>query len=95
MYLLITVKGRMDCTQISQKLGISEDDARQATDQLVALGGIIEYTSTLYEALHPRFAAVNMYRRYCLRRDMAFGRNKEIDNLGAALEPPYDAARTK
>lgn len=85
----------MDCVQISQKLGITEDVARQATDQLVALGGIIEYTSTLYEALHPRFAAVNMYRRYCQRLGVAFGRNKEIDNLGAALEPPYDAARTK
>lgn len=95
MYLLITVKGRMDCTQISQRLSISEDDAHQATDQLVALGGIIEYTNILYEALHPRFAAVNMYRRYCQRRGVAFGRNREIDNLGAALESSYDAARTK
>lgn len=85
----------MDCAQISQGLGISEGDAQQATDQLVALGGIIEYTNTLYEALHPRFAVVNMYRRYCQRQGVAFGRNREIDNLGAALEPPYDAARTK
>lgn len=94
VYLLITTDGRMDIVQISEKLGISQDEAHQAAAQLVALGGIIEYTDILYEALHPRFAAVNMYRRYCERRGVDFGRNKDIDNLGAALEQPYDTART-
>lgn len=95
VFILITVNGRMDDIQISETLKISRDDARHTAAQLVALGGIIEYTDTLYEALHPRFAAVNMYRRYCQRQNVIFGRNKEIDNLGAALEAPYDAARTK
>ena len=48
-----------------------------------------------FEALHPRFAAVNMYRRRCERMGVRPGRNRAVDGIGAALERPYDDARTK
>lgn len=95
VYLLVVDSGRMDAAHIAAALDISEGMARQAASSLVLLGGFIEYTDTLYESMHPRFSVVNMYRRHCERSGIPFGRNKDIDNLGAALEPSYDAARTK
>ena len=48
-----------------------------------------------FEAMHPRFTAVNMYRRMCEREKIAFKRNKIVDNIGVILERSYDYARTK
>jgi hypothetical protein len=45
--------------------------------------------------MHPRFTAVNMYRRLCKREGIEFKRNKIVDNIGVILEKPYDDARTK
>jgi hypothetical protein len=45
--------------------------------------------------MHPRFTAVNMYRKMCEREHIEFKRNKIVDNIGVVLEQPYDDARTK
>ena len=50
---------------------------------------------TEYEAMHPRFTAVNMYRRMCERENIDFKKNFVVDNIGIALEDVYDDARTK
>ena len=50
---------------------------------------------TEYEAMHPRFTAVNMYRRMCERENIDFKKNSVVDNIGIALEEPYDDVRTK
>ena len=48
-----------------------------------------------FEAMHPRFTAVNMYRKMCTREEIEFKKNLTVDNIGVVLEKPYDDARTK
>lgn len=95
VFLLVTCHGRMDSKSISEKLNISEDDASYTATQLIELGAFIRYTETEYEAMHPRFTAVNMYRKYCERTNIEFKKNNVVDNIGILLEKPYDDARTK
>lgn len=94
-YLLVTCSGKMSSKLIAERLDISESDAHDAAKALVDLGAFIEMTETEFEAMHPRFTAVNMFRRMCERQNRPFGRNRVIDAIGAALEQPYDSARTK
>ena len=95
IYLLITCRGKMSPQEISEKLNISVDDALKHLKELMTLGALIDITETEFEAMHPRFTAVNMYRRFCERENIEFKRNKIVDNLGVILEKPYDDARTK
>ena len=95
VYLLITCYGKMSVEQIAEKLKISLDDAENSAKELMTLGAFIDISETEYEAMHPRFTAVNMYRRMCERENIEFGRNKIVDNIGVILEKPYDDARTK
>ena len=95
LFLLIVTEGKMTAQKIGDKLGISTDDASSLGKELVELGGFIEITENEFEAMHPRFTAVNMYRRFCERNNIEFKRNKIVDNIGVVLEKPYDDARTK
>lgn len=95
VFLLITTDGAKTPDQISQILGISKSESLQAVKSLEDLGALISLPDARFEAMHPRFTAVNMYRRSCARRGIEFGRNKIVDSIGAALEARYDAARTK
>ena len=95
LYLLVTTGGRMDVPSMAAGMAVAVEEARRTADSLVALGAFIEYNATQYEAMHPRFTAVNMYRRSCERRGVPFGRNKAVDNIGVVLEQPYEDARTK
>ena len=58
-------------------------------------GALIDFSETEFEAMHPRFTAVNMYRRMCEREGIEFKRNKIVDSIGVILEKPYDDVRTK
>ena len=95
VFLLVTVNGKMTPKHISDLLKISEEDALKTSKELMALGAFIDITSTEFEAMHPRFTAVNMYRRFCERENIEFKRNKIVDGIGVILEKPYDDARTK
>lgn len=95
VFLLINLQGKMSADTIASKLEISSQSALEVCQQLVKLGGFIEMSATEFEAMHPRFTAVNMYRRMCLREDIKFGRNKIIDGIGTVLERHYDDVRTK
>ena len=95
LYLAITTQGRMDCPAMAESLSISADEACAAAESLVNLGALIEYNDTEYEAMHPRFTMVNMYRRASGARGVPTGRNQNVDNAGAALEEPYYAARER
>ena len=95
VFLLITLKGKMAVNQIAKSLDISNDDALEISQKLVELGGFIDMPETEFEAMHPRFTAVNMYRRMCEREKIDFKKNTIVDNLGVVLEEPYDDARTK
>ena len=95
IFLQIIMNGRMTSKEIAEKLGITENMANENSNQLIQLGGLIDYTETEFEALHPRFASVNMYRRMCERENLEFKKNNLVDNIGIALENSYDDVRTK
>lgn len=95
VYLLITCYGKMNPSQIATKLNISDQLALQTSKELMELGAFIDISKTEFEAMHPRFTAVNMYRRLCERENLEFKRNKIVDSIGVLLEKPYEDARTK
>ncbi len=95
VFLLVTLSGKMSVNQISESLEISVDDALEISQKLIELGGFIDMPETEFEAMHPRFTAVNMYRKMCEREDIDFKKNSIVDNIGIALEDPYDDVRTK
>ena len=95
IFLHIVIHGKMNTTQISKELDISLDDAINNSKKLVELGGFIDMPNDEFEAMHPRFTAVNMYRKMCEREQKEFKKNLDIDNIAVALEVSYDDARTK
>ena len=95
VFLLVTLGGKMPASQISKSLEISVEDVLEISQKLVELGGFIDMPETEFEAMHPRFTAVNMYRKMCERENIDFKKNSVVDNIGIALEEPYDDARTK
>jgi hypothetical protein len=95
VFLLVTCYGKMSSEIIAKKLKISTDEAKKASKDLMTLGAFIDITPIEFEAMHPRFTAVNMYRKMCERENIEFKRNKIVDNIGVILEKPYDDARTK
>ncbi len=95
IFLLIVTEGKMTAKKISNKLRISIDESYLIGKQLIELGSLIEISENEFEAMHPRFTAVNMYRKMCEREKVEFKRNVTVDNIGIVLERPYDDARTK
>jgi len=95
VFLLVTLEGKMPASQISKSLEISIEDALETSQKLVDLGGFIDMPETEFEAMHPRFTAVNMYRKMCERENIDFKKNSIVDNIGIALEESYDDVRTK
>ena len=95
VFLLVTLKGKMEVDKITKSLDIAIDDALRISQKLIDLGGFIDMSETEFEAMHPRFTTVNMYRKMCERENIDFKKNTVVDNLGVVLEEPYDDARTK
>ena len=95
IFLLVTCHGKMSAQVIAEKLKIPLHQASKVANELIGLGAFIDITETEYEAMHPRFTAVNMYRKYCQKENIEFKRNKIVDNIGVILERSYDDARTK
>ena len=95
VFLLVVLGGKMSVSQIAKLSNITVDEARETSQKLVELGGFIDMPETEYEAMHPRFTAVNMYRRMCERENIDFKKNTVVDNIGIVLEEPYDDVRTK
>jgi len=94
VFLLIVDEGKMDATEIASKLKIPVEEALSIAKTLIDLGGMIDLSATEFETMHPRFTAVNMYRRMCTRENIEFKKNTIVDNIGIALEKPYEDART-
>jgi hypothetical protein len=95
IFLLVVTKGKMTAEQISENMKIPFQDALEASKNLIDLGGFIDMPDNEFEAMHPRFTAVNMYRKMCERERIEFKKNLTVDNIGVSLEKPYDDARTK
>ena len=60
IFLLVTWYGKMSAIQIAEKLKISSTTAEKTATDLMILGGFIDISETEFEAMHPRFTAVNM-----------------------------------
>ena len=95
IFLLIVTRGKMSAKQISENLKISLSDASDNSKNLMDIGAFIDMPNDEFEAMHPRFTAVNMYRKMCEREKIEFKKNLTVDNIGISLEKPYDDARTK
>ena len=95
IFLLVVVYGKMNAENIAKQLEISTDEALDNSKKLMKLGGFIDMPENEFEAMHPRFTAVNMYRKMCEREQIEFKKNLKVDNIGVVLEKPYDDARTK
>ena len=95
IFLLVVTHGKMSAENISKQLEISTDEALDNSKRLMELGGFIDMPENEFEAMHPRFTAVNMYRKMCERVQIEFKKNLKVDNIGVVLEKPYDDARTK
>ena len=95
IFLLVVTKGKMSAKQISEKLQISHDKALNDSKNLMGLGAFIDMPNDEFESMHPRFTAVNMYRKMCEREKIEFKKNITVDNIGVVLEKPYDDAWTK
>ena len=95
IFLFITTEGKKSIQQLSDKFNLSESEALEIANSLISLGSLIDLSKTEFEAMHPRFTSVNMYRRMCEREKIEFKRNKVVDSIGVILEKPYDNARTK
>ena len=85
----------MNASKLSSDLNITLNEAISNSRKLVDLGGFIDMPNDEFETMHPRFTAVNMYRRMCEREQITFKKNLKVDNIGVVLERSYDAARTK
>ena len=85
----------MSAKQISENLKISSSDELDNSKNLMDLGAFIDMPNDEFEAMHPRFTAVNMYRKMCEREKIEFKKNLTVDNIGVYLEKSYDDARTK
>ena len=95
IFLLIVVHGKMNAENIAKQLEISADEALANSKKLMELGAFIDMPDNEFEAMHPRFTAVNMYRKMCESEQIEFKKNLKVDNIGVVLEKPYDDARTK
>ena len=85
----------MSAKHISENLKISLSDASDNSKNLMDLGAFIDMPNDEFEAMHPRFTAVNMYRKMCEREKIEFKKNLTVDNIGVSLEKVYDDARAK
>jgi hypothetical protein len=70
-------------------------EGKMTAKHLMEFGAFIDVLNNEFEAMHPRFTAVNMYRKMCEREKIEFKKNLTVDNIGVSLEKPYDDARTK
>ena len=95
IFLLVTCNGKMTPEKIVKHLHIDIDQATKISQDLINLGAFIDLPNSEFEAMHPRFTAVNMYRRMCETNNIEFKRNKIVDGIGVILEKSYDDARTK
>ena len=95
IFLLVVTRGKMSAKQISENLKISLSNASDNSKNLMDLGAFIDMPNDEFEAMHPRFTAVNMYRKMCEREKIEFKKNLTVDNIAVLLEKPYDDARTQ
>jgi len=93
VFLRIIRNGKLTLENISEMLGEDLDSTLGVVNSIIEKGMIIEYRNNVYECLHPRFALVNRYKYICQKKNVAFKKNPQIDNIGIILQGNFDSAR--
>jgi sugar-specific transcriptional regulator TrmB len=86
IFLALIKEGKTSSTNFKKQF--APDTKRMIINckKLEQKGMIIEIKENEFQALHPRFAIVNRYRRLCGEKNILFKKNIKIDNLGIMLE---------
>ena len=93
VFLRIITNGKLRLEHISEMLGKDLDSTLSIVNSVIDKGMIIDYSNNIYECLHPRFALVNRYKYICQKKNVAFKKNPQIDNIGIMLQHYFDRAR--
>jgi len=64
----------------------SKNEIVEVSKELEKKGMVIEISTGVYRALHPRFAVVNRYRKIGESNKTPFKKNLKIDNLAIMIE---------
>ena len=93
VFLRIITNGKLRLEHISEMLSKDLDSTLSIVNSVIDKGMIIDYSNNVYECLHPRFALVNRYKYICQKKNVAFKKNLQIDNIGIMLQHYFDSAR--
>jgi len=86
IFLALIKEGKTSSVNFKNHFFSSAEKMIENCKKLEQKGMIIEIKENEFQALHPRFAIVNRYRRLCEEKNIQFKKNLKIDNIGIMLE---------
>ena len=90
IFLVLIKEEKTSSTNFIKHFDCSKEKMIENCKKLEQKGMIIEINENEFQALHPRFAIVNRYRRLCAEKNIQFKKNIKIDNIGIMLENYQD-----
>jgi sugar-specific transcriptional regulator TrmB len=90
IFLALIKEEKTSSTNFIRHFGCNVEKMIENCKKLEQKGMIIELNENEFQALHPRFAIVNRYRRLCAEKNLQFKKNIKIDNIGIMLENYQD-----
>ena len=90
IFLALIKEEKTSSTNFIRHFGWNVEKMIENCKKLEQKGMIIELNENEFQALHPRFAIVNRYRRLCAEKNIQFKKNIKIDNIGIMLENYQD-----
>lgn len=86
IFLALMKSEKTTSPEFKKYINFSPEIIIENARKLEQKGMIIEINKNEFQALHPRFAIVNRYRKLCQENNIQFKKNIKIDNLGILLE---------
>jgi predicted transcriptional regulator len=86
LFLALMKQEKTSSKDFKKYFNYSDEETIENSKKLEQKGMVIEIEKNQYRALHPRFAAVNRYKRLCEEKNEPFKKNVKIDNIGIMLE---------
>ncbi len=90
IFLALIKEEKTSSTNFTKHFDGNAEKMIENCKKLEQKGMIIELNENEFQALHPRFAIVNRYRRLCAEKNIQFKKNIKIDNIGIMLENYQD-----
>ena len=90
IFLALVKEEKTSSANFKKHFGCNAEKMIENCKKLEQKGMIIELNENEFQALHPRFAIVNRYRRLCAEKNLQFKKNIKIDNIGIMLENYQD-----